>query len=86
MVPIITFVIFYISTYKVLIINIVFMIMYLIRVAITYFTELDSINAVIIVSSYASLLLGITIISTFVGFILEKGKRKEFIYRKKLEF
>lgn len=86
MVPIITFVIFYISFYKVLIINIIFMIMYIIRISDTYFSSLDALNAAIIIASYSCLLIGITLTSAFVGYMLEKGKRSEFIYKKKLEF
>jgi len=86
MVPIITFVIFYISFYKVLIINTVFILIYLIRISNTYFSSLDSLNATIIISSYSCLLIGITLTSAFVGYMLEKGKRNEFIYKKKLEF
>lgn len=86
MLPIITFVLFNISTYKVFIVNVVFNILYLIRVSITYGTQLDGVEVTVILMNYTSLLFGITFISAFVGYKIEKGNREEFVLRKKLEY
>lgn len=52
----------------------------------TYGTSLSEVEALIILLNYSSLLFGITIVSAFVGFKLEKSKREEFVLRKKLEY
>lgn len=84
-VPILTFVLFNVSTYKVLIINLIFNVFYIIRVSITYSHTLNEITLSIIILNYTALLLGITLVSGFVGYALEKSKRTEFVLIKQLE-
>lgn len=85
-VPILTFVLFNVSTYKVLIINMIFNICYIIRVSITYSSPLNDIDLSIIILNYTALLFGITLVSAFVGYALEKAKRMEFVLMKQLEY
>lgn len=85
MLPIITFVMFQISTFKVFVVNIIFSTIYLIRVAIIHFDSMDSMEATYMVANYVCLIFGITFISAFVGYKIEKGKRDEYILKKRLE-
>lgn len=85
-VPILTFVLFSVSTYKVFTISIIFLIIYLFRVLVKYGQELDSVSMAIISMNYMALLVGITLISAFVGYALEKSRRTNYILRKKLEY
>lgn len=85
LVPIITFVLFNVSSYKILIINIIFMAFYLLRVFVTYGLEENGIVLAIIIMNYMGLLIGILVVSTFVGYALEKSKRLEFVLHKNLE-
>ncbi|CAG9325909.1 unnamed protein product [Blepharisma stoltei] len=85
LVPILTFVLFSVSTYKVFLINILFLLIYLIRVLAHYSSSLDAVGMEIISMNYIVLLVGITIISAFVGYALEKARRTNYILRKKLE-
>ncbi|CAG9311321.1 unnamed protein product [Blepharisma stoltei] len=85
LVPILTFVLFSVSTYKVFLINILFLMIYLIRVLVHYATDLDAVSMEIIAMNYIVLLSGITVISAFVGYALEKSRRTSYILRKKLE-
>ena len=86
LVPIVTFVLFNISTFKLIGLNGVFMVVYLIRLVVQLETQEDSsLDLVIIVLSYFALLLGITVITGYVGFTLEQESRGAFIGRKRLE-
>lgn len=85
-VPIVTFVLFNISTYKLLVLNCVFMVVYMIRLVVQLESEENSkLDLSIIVLSYFALLLGITTITGYVGFTLEQESRDAFVGRKRLE-
>lgn len=86
LIPILTFVLFNVSTYKVFIINIISIIVYLIRVLTHYGTIYEGIDMGIIALDYAALLIGITSISAYVGYELERTKRIEYVLLKKLEY
>ena len=86
LIPILTFVLFSVSTYKVFIINLIFIFIYLIRVFTNYGITYHGIKMGIIVLDYSALLLGITIISAYVGYEIEKTKRTEYVLLKKLEY
>lgn len=85
LIPIMTFVLFNISSYKLLICNVFFLVLYLIRVSIFYSVTIGGTEAAVIMVNYIALLFGITIVSAFVGFSLEKSKRKEYTLGKTLE-
>ena len=82
MVPILTFVLFRVSTYKVFVANVVFLVCYLVRVNVKYSYE----GSPMIGLKYLALLVGITLVSAFVGFSLEKSRRTQYVLQKKLEF
>ena len=85
-IPILTFVLFSISTYKVFIINLIFIFAYLIRVLSDYGRSHNGITMGIIGLNYSALLIGITVISAYVGYELERTKRIEYVLLKKLEY
>ena len=80
---IITFILVNIRIYKMIIINILFILAYLSRIIATKNYDIDSL---VIILNYSVLLIGIFLISAYIGFILEKSQRNEFSLRKKLEF
>lgn len=86
LIPILTFVLFNISTYKVFVINIISLIIYLVRVLLNYGTKHSSVEIAIIGSNYSALLFGITFISAYVGYELERTKRMEYVLLKRLEY
>lgn len=81
----ITFMLFNICTYKMVIINILFLVTYLTRVSSIYAQSSQIVSSIIILN-YTILLLGILFISAYIGFVLEKSRRDEFALKKKLEF
>jgi len=83
--PIIIFVLFNISTYKLAFINAFFMVISVIRVAIKYALTYSGVDLAIIVLNYTALLFGILCVCCFVGFKVEQYKRKEYSLRKRLE-
>ena len=83
--PILAFILFNLSTYKVFIMLTVAMGMYLIRVSVYYSGEMDGLEVMIIVFDYSSLLIGNFLVSAFVGYVLEKEKRHEFVLKKQME-
>lgn len=85
-VPIITFVLFNISTFKLIVLNGIFMVVYLIRLIIMLSSTEESIlDLIIIVLSYFALLWGITAVSAYVGYTLERESRDAFVKRRQLE-
>ena len=62
------------------------MIVYLIRVLSNYGTKYTGIDMGILTLDYSALLLGITTISAYVGYELEKARRIEYVLLKKLEY
>ena len=85
LIPIVTFIGFNISSYKLLICNVFFLVLYLIRVSVHYFLNIGGNEAAVIMVNYMALLFGILLVSAFVGFSLEKSKRKEYKLGKTLE-
>ena len=85
LIPILAFILFSLSTYKVFIMLTVAIAMYLIRVSAYYSESMDGIELMIIVFDYSSLLIGNFFVSAFVGYVLEKEKRYEFVLRKQME-
>jgi len=87
MVPITTIVIIDIGTYKMFILNMIYNVAYFVRVLIFYTLEdMDSVNIVIIAMNYIALITGITIICGFVGYVMEKARREEYVLIKILDF
>jgi len=83
--PIIIFVLFNFSTYKLVLLNLVSLLVYLVRTAVFVAFRHDRIDFIIYLMNYVTLLIGILIVCCFVGFVVEKFKRTEYILRKKLE-
>lgn len=86
LVPIGLFILFNVSTYKMFLINLLFLIMYLIRIAIFYGEDLNPNDVWIVLINYYALLIGIFLISAYIGFKIEKFNRMEFVLDKKLQF
>lgn len=86
MIPITTIVIIDIGTYKMFIINLIYNIVYFIRILIFYSLEIDTVNVVIIGMNYIALLTGITIVCGFVGYVMERARREEYVLIKALDF
>ena len=85
-VPIITFVLFNISTFKLIVLNSLFMVVYLIKIIVTLSNSESSVlDLIIIVLSYFALLWGITAVSAYVGYTLERESRDAFVGRRQLE-
>lgn len=80
-----TFVMFNLSTYKVFFLNLLSTISTLIRLTINNYSKLDIGSATYLVLNYAILMVGIFIISTFVGFKLEKNRRNEYKLLRSIE-
>ncbi|CAG9334297.1 unnamed protein product [Blepharisma stoltei] len=84
-VPIALFILFNVSTYKMFILNLLFLIMYFIRITIYIVTSVDPGTGWMVIINYLVLLSGIFIISAYVGYKIEKFHRLEFILDKKLQ-
>ena len=85
-VPIITFMLFNICTFKLITLNCIFMVVYLVKLAVTQSnSESSKLDLVIIVLSYSALLLGITVVSAYAGYTLERESRDAFVGRRQLE-
>ncbi|CAG9332606.1 unnamed protein product [Blepharisma stoltei] len=80
------FFIFNVGNYKICIINAIFLFAYLVYMAIMYSLDEDVRDALIILFNYAVLSIGIFLVSTYVGYLLEKFAREEFVFQRKLEF
>ncbi|OMJ75568.1 hypothetical protein SteCoe_25265 [Stentor coeruleus] len=83
--PVLVFVVFSVSTYKIIFIWAGFLLVYLIRTIVIYSTFLSDLDLTIITIDYTTLLLSISIISAYVGYTIEFSKRKSFVLLKKLE-
>ena len=83
---IITFIMFNVSTYKMIVVNVLFLITYLVRVSSSYSVPGQSINTLVVILNYSVLLIGMLIISAYIGLVLEKSRRNEFALKKQLEF
>ena len=85
LIPILAFILFNLSTYKVFILLSAAICLYLLRVSVYYSTVKTDIDLSIIVLDYTSLLVGNFFVSAFVGYTIEKERRLEFILRKRME-
>ena len=85
LIPILAFILFNLSTYKVFLMLSVALCMYLLRVSVYYSTNKTDIDLSIIILDYTSLLVGNFFVSAFVGYTIEKERRLEFILRKRME-
>jgi len=83
--PIILFVLFGVSTYKLIFVLFSFLLVYMIRVSIKFWRENSEVDMAIFIMSYAVLLCGIFGVSSFVGFVVERLCRAEYALRKELE-
>ena len=85
LIPILAFILFNLSTYKVFLMLVVAVTMYLVRVSINYASKMSGVSLSIIVLDYSFLLVGNFFVSAFVGYTIEKERRMEFVLRKRME-
>jgi len=85
--PVMTFVLFNISTYKLFILNVIHLIVYLLRVSFFYADhhEYTSDEILYILINYYVMLSGITFFSAFVGYQLERGRRTLYVLNRRME-
>lgn len=83
--PIILFVLFGVSTYKLIFILFAFLLVYMIRVSVKFWIEYSNVDMAIFIMSYSVLLCGIFGVSSFVGFVVERLGRAEYALHKGLE-
>ena len=85
LVPIITFVLFNVSTFKLVILNSLFLLAYIIKVTIDLSSNHTASREFwVILTSYISLLSGIGMVTGYVGYVLEREIREAFIGRRRL--
>lgn len=82
---IIIFIILRANTYQVVIIWSIFLLIYLSRIFSIYSKKLTPNSAVLLVLSYSIILIGITLISIYVGFAIETSSRLTYVMKKKCE-
>ena len=83
--PVLIFVLFTLSTYKLVFVVFTFLLVYIIRIALKFNRDYSGVDMVIMVVSYAILLVGLFTGSAFVGFVVERWRRSEYAVRKELE-
>ena len=79
----IVFIIFQINVFEVVIIWTIFLFIYLIRIYSLYNNTLSEDSVYVISINYSTLLIGITIISSYVGFAIENSNRLRYIMMKR---
>lgn len=85
LIPILAFILFNLSTYKVFIMLVLAITMYLLRVSVNYAAKMSGVSLSIIVLNYSFLIVGNFFVSAFVGYTIEKERRTEFVLRKRME-
>ncbi|CAG9333982.1 unnamed protein product [Blepharisma stoltei] len=80
------FFLFNVGNYKICIINFFFLFAYLVFMGIMYGIKHSVADAIIILFNYATLTIGIFLVGAYVGYMLEKFTRMEFVFQRKLEF
>lgn len=74
------------STFKMLGINMVFNVLYFIRIGYLFSQNMPAVEFSIVFMEYFILLVGITVMSTLVGYSLERSRRREFVSIRELEY
>lgn len=70
LIPLATFILFNVGTYKMFVLNIVFLVGYLIRILLKYKNESDTEQAIVLLLDYWVLLIGIFCISAYIGYLI----------------
>lgn len=83
---IITLILFNLNTYRVIGINIIFNILYIIRIGYTFSQNLSTINFSMIFLEYSVLIVAISLTSAIVSYTSERSSRRNFVNMRELEY
>jgi phospholipid-transporting ATPase len=83
---IVTFILFNLNTYRVVGINIVFNILYIIRIGYTFSENLSTINFSMLFLEYSVLIIAISLTSAIVSYRSERSRRRDFVKIRELEY
>ena len=84
-VPIITFVLFNVGTFQLAALNGLFFLAYMVKLIVSLSDRQGGRAFWVILTSYTSLLLGIILVTGYIGYVLERESRDAFVGRKRLD-